>query len=127
MKVISRVSALTGLALVKLAAKPAFAQNIGVPQPEGFRIEEIGTLISGVVAFALLIAAILVFLYLVWGGISWITSGGDKAKTEEARNRITNALVGLAIVAAAWAVIKLIEFFFGITIFGEDVTIPTAY
>ena len=27
------------------------------------------------------------FLYLIMGGISWITSGGDKAKLEEARKR----------------------------------------
>lgn len=118
---------LTTVGLTLAAATPAFAQNIGVPKPDNFKIEEIGSLISGAVGVALLIAVMLVFVYLVWGGISWITSGGDKGKTEEARNRITSAIVGLAIVAAAWAVIKLVEFFFGITIFGQNVYIPKGY
>jgi hypothetical protein len=120
-------SAVSSLGLLLASATPVFAQNVGVPQPPGFQIENIGTLISGAIGVALLIAGILVFVYLVWGGIEWITSGGDKAKTEEARTRITNALVGLAIVAAAWAVMKLIEFFFGITILSENVSIPKGY
>jgi len=125
MKKLFRTASSIGLLLA--SATPAFAQNVGVPQPPGFQIDNIGTLISGVIGLALLIAGILVFGYLVWGGIQWILSGGDKAKVEEARNRITAALVGLGIVAAAWAVMKLIEFFFGITILSENVTIPKGY
>ena len=108
-------------------APVALAQgDIVVPRPQGFRIENIGNLISAVISFTLIIAAILVFLYLVWGGIQWMTSGGDKAGVESARNRITAALLGLAIVAAAWAVIKIIETFFGVTIVGT-ITIPKPY
>jgi len=76
--------------------------------------EHLGTLISNGITVALSIAGLLTFAFLVWGGIQWITSGGDKAQYEAARNRITYALVGLAIVAAAWAVMKLIGNFFGI-------------
>ena len=61
---------------------------------------------------------------LVWGGIQWIMSGGDKAKTEEARNRITAALVGLAIVASAWAIMKLVEYFFGLNIQNPEIIQP---
>ena len=57
----------------------------------------------------LVIAAIVFFFILVMGGVRWITSGGDKGKTEAARNQITAALVGLVIVFAAWAIIQLIE------------------
>ncbi|OGV90643.1 hypothetical protein A2783_05790 [Microgenomates group bacterium RIFCSPHIGHO2_01_FULL_45_11] len=128
MKKVKLFSSLLTTGYLLLATAPAaFAQNIGVPKPQNFKIDQIGTLISGAVGIALLIAAILVFAYLVYGGIAYITSGGDKTKTEEARNRISSALVGLAIVASAWAIIKLIEFFFGITIFGTDVTIPKGY
>lgn len=75
---------------------------------------ELGTLIGNFIAAGIIIAALLVFLYLVWGGIEWITSGGDKAGLEQARNRITNALIGLVLVAAAWAIITLITTFLGI-------------
>jgi len=36
---------------------------------------------------------------LVWGGIQWVTSGGDKENTQKARDRITHALVGVALIA----------------------------
>ena len=115
------------IAMTLSAATPVFAQKIGIPQPEGMNNTNVGTLISGAVGVALLIAGILVFAMLVWGGVQWIMSGGDKAKTEEARNRITAALVGLAVVASAWAIMKLIEYFFGINVLSEDISIPKAY
>jgi len=75
-------------------------------------------IISGLISLVLIIAAIVFFFILVIGGIRWITSGGDKANTESARNQITAALVGLVIVFAAWAIIQLIQVFFGINILG---------
>lgn len=108
-------------------ATPVSAQNVGIPKPPGFNIDNLGLLISRALGVALLIAGILVFVYLVWGGIEWITSGGDKGKTEEARNRITAALVGLAIVAAAWAVMQLISYFFGINVLDANTSIPKGF
>ena len=103
------------------------APEITVNKPENVKITNIGTLVQGIVQGALLIAALLVFLYLIWGGIQWITSGGDKSKTQEARDRITAALVGLAVVAAAWAVMLIIQYFFGISVLDGQVTPPKAY
>lgn len=107
----------------------AYAQSgtIGVPQPPGMQITDIGLFISRAISVALMVAAIAVFAFLVWGGIQWITSGGDKGKVEEARGRITNALIGLAIVAAAWAIMNLVSYFFGVDVLGPGASIPTAY
>lgn len=121
-------TSVTSGALLFASTGKALAQpNIGVSRPEGFNIDNLGLFISRALTYALAIAGILVFIYLVWGGIQWITSGGDKSKTEEARSRITAALVGLAIVATAWAVIQLVSYFFGINVFSSDVTLPKAY
>ena len=60
----------------------------------------------------------------MYGGIRWITSGGDKAQTEAARNVLTAALLGFAVIALAYAIVKLLGSFFGIDIF-QDFTIPT--
>ena len=128
MKLVRTLSATAGVLTLKfMFASQAFAQSLGVPQPDGFEIEDLGLLVSRMIAVALMIAGILVFVYLVWGGIQWITSGGDKAKTEEARARITAALVGLAIVAAAWAVMQLIAYFFGISVIGGNPDIPRGF
>lgn len=117
------VAAGSSVAVFLASAVSAFAQelppiNVQPVEDGGVRITDVGQLISSFVGAALLISGLLVFGYLVLGGIQWITSGGDKGKIESARNKITNALIGLAIVAASYAVMQVIGFFFGVNIFG---------
>ncbi|EKE12944.1 MAG: hypothetical protein ACD_13C00113G0005 [uncultured bacterium] len=78
---------------------------------------ELNDIIGGGIRLIVVVAAVIFFFILVIGGIKWIASGGDKAQTESARNQITAALVGLVIVFAAWAIVALINTFFGINIF----------
>lgn len=84
-----------------------------------------GGIVSGAIRLILIVAALVFFFILVIGGIKWIVSGGDKTKTEGARNQITAALVGLVIVFAAWAIIKLIYVFFNVDIL--SLTLPNAF
>lgn len=77
---------------------------------------DFGTLVGIAISFILIVASIAFFFMLVLGGIKWITSGGDKGKTEAARNQITAGLVGLVIVFAAWAILTLVESFFGVNL-----------
>ena len=83
----------------------------------------IGAVVAGLIRLIIVVAALVFFFILVIGGIRWIASGGDKAQTEAARSQITAALVGLVIVFAAWAIVQLINTFFGINIF--ELTLPT--
>lgn len=104
------------------------AATIDLQPKQGTDFASLGNLtlpsiISGLIRGALVVAAIVFFFILVLGGIKWIASGGDKAATEGARNQITAALIGLVIVFAAWAIVALINTFFGINIF--SLTIPT--
>jgi|SRR6266404_1024134 len=82
----------------------------------------VGGILVAVVNLILVGAALIFFIMLVLGGITWILSGGDKAQTEAARNRITAALIGLVIVFAAYAIAVLAGNFFGFNIF--QLTIP---
>lgn len=104
----------TSAAALALSAKNVFAQiEIGeVSTGTGFATD-LGSVITAVLSFVMIIAALLVFLYLIWGGIEWITSGGDKGKTESARNKITSAVVGMIILAASYAILLLILRFIG--------------
>ena len=103
----------------------ALAEKINI-KPEGVgTITELTfeKLITGSIRFLILIAAVVFFFVLVVGGIQWIVSGGDKTGSENARKKITSALVGLAIVFSAWAIIQLIGALFGINIL--EFTIPS--
>lgn len=84
----------------------------------GITIESI---ISAIIVLILIIAALIFLFMLILGGIKYITSGGDKGATEGARNQITAALIGLVIVFAAWAIINLVNLFFGINILSLEV------
>ena len=104
-----------------------FAQSINIPQPENIKIGDIGKLISALVGTLLILSALIAFFYLILGGISWITSGGDKAAMETARNKITHAIVGLIIVGAAWAVMILVQSFLGVQIIGGVLNFPKPF
>lgn len=78
--------------------------------------EDLGTFVSRTFSAIILVAGLATFMYLVYGGVQWIMSGGDKTKLEEARAKITQSIVGLGIVASAWAVYLLVDYFFGIGI-----------
>lgn len=79
--------------------------------------------ISAIIGFLTIVAAIWFLIQVLLGGISWITAGGDKAKLTEAREKITNAFIGLIIVVASWAVLALVGQFFGwTTILSPDVS-----
>jgi len=84
----------------------------------------LGTLIGNLISIILIVAALAFFFMLVFGGIQWLVSGGDKAATESARGRITAALIGLIIVFAAWAIIVLVQTFLGITLVGGPIVLP---
>ncbi|MFA7301770.1 MAG: hypothetical protein WC069_05645 [Candidatus Shapirobacteria bacterium] len=84
----------------------------------------VGSIISGAISLVMLAVSLIFFFILIMGGLKWVMSEGDQKAVESARNQITNALVGLAIVFAAFAIMKLIGIVFGIDIIG-NLTIPT--
>lgn len=69
----------------------------------------------------LIIGVLIFFFIVVIGAIQWISSGGDKNALEEAKHKITNAIVGIVILFSVFAIIKLIEDFFGISILTLDI------
>ena len=78
---------------------------------------------KGVIQFILVIAFVIAFIMLLIGGIRWILAGGDEKSVEKARNTITAALIGLVVVLVAYALIRLVETFFGVGII-SNVTVP---
>lgn len=75
-----------------------------------------GIWLGNIMSVVMVVAALLVLVFMIWGAIEWITSGGDKSKMEGARNKITNAVIGLIILAATTALFLLIEQFLGIDV-----------
>lgn len=101
----------------------AFAQANVVPvtiRP----INNILNVLRAVIQFILVVAFVLAFIFLLIGGIRWITAGGDEKGVASARNMITAALIGLVVVLVAYALIRLVEIFFNVNIITGGVSIP---
>lgn len=64
----------------------------------------------------LAVSALLVLIYLVWGAISWITSNGDSSKVQKARDQMTQAIIGLIVLAASTAIFMLVQNALGIEV-----------
>jgi hypothetical protein len=86
--------------------------NVQIGAPNGFA-QDIGSVVNFSLQAIMIVCIILVFVFLIWGGLEWITSGGEKTKTESARNKIVSAIVGLIVVASSYAVFVLILHLFG--------------
>jgi hypothetical protein len=105
-------------------AAPIYAQGSLKLTTGGGSFDKLETLtvdrmVSGAISLVLIVVSLIFFFILVVGGLKWITSGGDEKKVAAARAQITNALIGLVIVFAAWAIMQLIGTVFGINILGD--------
>jgi hypothetical protein len=82
----------------------------------GLAYTDLGDLMGTFIQVAIIIAGLAAFAFLLMGGFQYVTSGGEKAKAEGARDRITYAIIGLTIIVAAYAGIRVIETIFGVSI-----------
>ena len=63
--------------------------------------------------------------YLLYGGVRWITSAGDKAAVENARNHIVAAIVGLLILVLSFVIVSIVLTILGLDALPTSISIPT--
>lgn len=120
----------------------AFAQGSGAEDPNqggslnlcpeegsGFRAFcEIGTgdfgpIIATAIIVVFIIAIVIALIWLVIGGIKWITSSGDSSKVEAARNQIIAAVIGLIIVFLSFFILNFVLSLFGLSLTGIEIPV----
>lgn len=74
------------------------------------------SIISTALGILTISAGIWFIFQIMAGSFQWLSSGGEKQGVENARKRITNAIIGLFIVVASYALISLVGLVFGINI-----------
>jgi len=89
-----------------------FGEPIKAPGPAGLNTGTVPDTITRGFSFGLnfvfTVAGIILAVQLIWGGLDWITSGGDNEKIAAAQSKIVNAIIGIIIMVAAlgiWAFI----------------------
>ena len=80
----------------------------------GSGVTFLGNLIPALLSALLVIGVVVFLFFLLLGAIQWITAGGDKGKLEGAKTHLTNAIIGVFILLSFFAIVSLVECFFGI-------------
>lgn len=73
-----------------------------------------GEIISALLPYLFAGAGLLLLLYLIFGGIQFMTSGGDPKAMESAKGKITGALVGFIIIFASYWIVQIVGIILGI-------------
>ena len=109
---------------------PVYAQSQPLCPPGNFghlcnlRVDKAGGLVGSLVGLLIIIAILVSLFFLVYGGIRYISSGGDKGKLGQARGTLLAAVIGLIIALLAFFIVNIILVF--LTGSGlSSVTIPT--
>lgn len=64
------------------------------------------TIIQAVLGWILMIAGALAVIYLVYGGILYITAGGDAEKATKGRTALINAIIGIVIILLSFVIVR---------------------
>lgn len=72
--------------------------------------------LSLIIGFLTIVAALYFLFQFIIAGFQWISAGGDKNNTAAARDKITNSLIGLAIIVIASTVVGIVGKIFGLDI-----------
>lgn len=72
---------------------------------------------NNLLALIYIVAGVVFVFMIVWAALEWISSGGDKEKVANARNRLTHAIIGIVLLGIAFAIIQVVGIFTGFTFF----------
>ena len=75
----------------------------------GFRIPNMSEFLSFMIKFFFVLAGLLALFYMLWGALSWVTSGGSEDAVAAARKKIIAAVVGVILIVATLSIIAGLE------------------
>ena len=80
------------------------------------RVEGIGRIVSELLPYVYVVAGLLLFVYMIYGGFQLLTSFGSPKAILEAWLIVFRALVGFIMVFVSFWLIRLVEIMFGMEI-----------
>ena len=109
------------------------AQDIGRIVPPAGKVPDVGTDPSAFVAslirngLTLLITAAFVIdlIWIIFAGYRFIFAGGESKNISSAWSQIYWGLLGMVIILGSFAIIKLVETFFDVTVLSGPFTLPS--
>lgn len=106
-KIASAKLSLVAISVLSLASgvKAQYVEQVEPIEPYTGSLEE---LVNSIISVVLLAAGVLAVVYLIWGGLTYVTAGGDAEKASKGRVAITNAIIGIIIIIASFAIYRFV-------------------
>lgn len=96
----------TGTALA--APLTAFAQLSGSPSFAGTAQGDLISAVTTIVNIFLILAGLVASIFLIIGGVQYITSRGDEDAAAKAKDTILYAVIGLVVIGLAAAIVNFV-------------------
>lgn len=107
---ISKLSLIAGFwGAISVFAEPYQLLEPIVSGTKTFSGGDLSSYLEAVFAFGISLAGILAVAMIVIGGIQYMTAYGNSSAVENAKERITQALLGLLLAVAAWLILYTIN------------------
>lgn len=97
------IAASAALPIVAAAATPFSIEPIGATV--GLGTADLKNTVVNIISWVLGILALLSVVFIIYGGFTWVTAGGNEEKVEKAKKIIGAAVIGLIVVLLAWAIV----------------------
>ncbi|MBX4211819.1 MAG: hypothetical protein KW806_03500 [Candidatus Yanofskybacteria bacterium] len=102
------------LALVFLA--PITALALATPRPEvggaPVTISEVEAIIRRVAQFLIVISMVVAVIFIIWGGIIWMTAAGNDDRAAKGKSTIWSGIKGAAVVLAVGVILNTLAAIF---------------
>lgn len=98
-----------GLAACKKGC--SFISSASDPNSPITDVSDIEALIRSISRWLAILISVIGIIFIILGGASYITSGGDEEKAGAAKKKIIYGLIGLAIAMLAWGAESLVRSF----------------
>lgn len=84
------------------------------PEPAG--VKQLEEILVRLINLSVGLGFVAATIFLVWGGIKYLTSGGEPKSIQQANSTITWALLGILFLGLAWLILQLIEKVTGVSV-----------
>ncbi len=109
-KFLPLVNSLWGLILpIFVFAQQQYTLLEPIPTTQGPSTGGISGYLQTVFLFGIGLAGLLAVVTIVWGGIEYITAYGNEGRIKNAKDRITQAILGLLLAVGAWLILSTIN------------------
>lgn len=98
--------------MLSVLAMPFFALALNEPSPpitgDAIDLSEIQRIIETIARFLIVVGVIIAVIFIIWGGIMYMTAGDDEGKAGAAKTRIVNGVIGAAVVLGVGVILQTV-------------------